>query len=1081
MANDFRLDEFNLKYPIQDIQDPLQDPLQQQLQKPPGFFQSLRNPIELVFEESLPASLYQWITGNTKKKQAEDALRFLQRYPQLQGTGQYKEAERIYNKFGYLLEEGDQKFDFGEVVKLAKKHPGVMGAELVNMVVADPYLLLLPATFFSKLGRGIVNATRAKYSKRFQYVDDAFKRQYRKDIKYGAAATLFTPLAFSTGLQLGEKGELSLGRTATETSIGATAGLVLSTVFGGISALSSRELGIPEAKIRNALIQISKDVNPEKLLELSSNKQGRVVTDLLIKNLRKQYSGLSDKQFTRVANMIDNAMHEPIEKGLDMAKTTALKAASFGAIGATAQFLTEPKDKLYESAIGFGAGAGIYLAAKGLHRLLRTIPQEFETQSIKTVENAIDAAHLLENKLTSNLIPIVNRIKEFLPDETSRSKVFHYIQGTTVDKQLRFTAAGNVLKASDLSKRERAAATHIRKTLDGIFEEINKVEPGIISSYRSNYLPLLWEQYTGKNPLEFLSTFDQKVYGTSRSTRFAKQRIFSDINEGFKAGYTLKRGMDDPAELLRIYATSVNKALVTRQLVTYLTRPELSPMTLPIGNGASARLPLLINNNRALGAYGKYIKDYYVQFDHPFLGKAKQVYIARPIEKSLRMVFDATNEAQLMSALFTTNLMMKRLAVGFSFFHAGALAESMVFAGVPMKVTGKFIKGAFTKDKSSIMKMIDNPGYYLKEFPHANLAIKESGFDDVIRFAQANRLVISTPDDVGFDRFYAQMRKFDNLLKHQFGIKQGENIEKVFRWFDRITWDRIFTHSKVYTFLTQLNKMIDPAVDKTQAQIYAKARLAAQFTNDAFGGQDWFALTRRIQTPILKKLAQTMYAPGSRGYMQLLMFAPDWTISNIRIIGKALPAFESNADARRMYNYYFARAALMFAVGGSIINYAFSGKSILENKDPTRIDLGNGDVLTFSKQLMEPFHWITDPQSTALKKIGSLPRTTIEILTNKQYLTTKWSPNITSKDDTAIEKAMKIGGQAGQRFLPIWLQSSVRSVKEQLEAGKVPADVASDVALDFVLGQLGHPRYKGPRYTQYKLGGLVRNPYETLF
>ena len=182
-----------------------------------------------------------------------------------------------------------------------------------------------------------------------------------------------------------------------------------------------------------------------------------------------------------------------------------------------------------------------------------------------------------------------------------------------------------------------------------------------------------------------------------------------------------------------------------------------------------------------------------------------------------------------------------------------------------------------------------------------------------------------------------------------------------------------------------------------------------------------------------------------------------------------------------MYGYYFARAALIYAVAGSALNYAFSGKSILENKDPTRIDLGNGDVLTFSKQLMEPFHWITDPQKTGLKKIGSLPRTVTEVFTNKQYLTTGYSPNITVKDDTAIEKALKMGGQAGQRFLPIWLQSSVRSIQEQLEAGKVPSDIAADVALDFVLGQSGHPRYKGPRYTQYKLGGLIRNPYETLF
>ena len=130
---------------------------------------------------------------------------------------------------------------------------------------------------------------------------------------------------------------------------------------------------------------------------------------------------------------------------------------------------------------------------------------------------------------------------------------------------------------------------------------------------------------------------------------------------------------------------------------------------------------------------------------------------------------------------------------------------------------------------------------------------------------------------------------------------------------------------------------------------------------------------------------------------------------------------------------------------------------------------------------MEPFHWITDPQKTALKKIGSLPRTVTEILTNKQYLTTGYSPSINKVDDNAIEKAMKIGGQAGQRFLPIWLQSAVRSTKEQLERGNVPSDIAADVALDFVLGQSGHPRYKGPRYTKYKLGGLMRDPYKTLF
>jgi hypothetical protein len=164
MSNELYLNDTQLNDPINDLQDGIVDPSKVEEQTPPGFFQTLRNPMELIFEESLPASLYQYATGNTKKVQAERALKFLQRYPQLQNTGQYKEAERIYKKFGYLLEDGEQSFDASEILKMAKKYPSAVGAELVNMLLADPYLILLPATVFSKLGRGMVNAGKLKYS-----------------------------------------------------------------------------------------------------------------------------------------------------------------------------------------------------------------------------------------------------------------------------------------------------------------------------------------------------------------------------------------------------------------------------------------------------------------------------------------------------------------------------------------------------------------------------------------------------------------------------------------------------------------------------------------------------------------------------------------------------------------------------------------------------------------------------------------------------------------------------------------------------------------------------------------------------
>ncbi len=82
MANDFLLNDPKLRDPVRQIPDGLKDPIQD---KTPGFFQSLRNPLDLMLEESLPASLYQFVTGNTKKKQAQEALDFIRNNPDLAG------------------------------------------------------------------------------------------------------------------------------------------------------------------------------------------------------------------------------------------------------------------------------------------------------------------------------------------------------------------------------------------------------------------------------------------------------------------------------------------------------------------------------------------------------------------------------------------------------------------------------------------------------------------------------------------------------------------------------------------------------------------------------------------------------------------------------------------------------------------------------------------------------------------------------------------------------------------------------------------------------------------------------------
>ena len=1061
MANDFNVNEFKLKDPVRSIPDGLKEPVKDST---PGFFQSLRNPYHLWLEESLPASLYQWMTGNTKKKQAQEALNYIRNNPQQQGSKIYQEAERKLQRFGYLLDDGPMSIDMKEVGNMIKANPKLFGAELVNMIMADPWLLFMPLGWH-RLGRGVVNGIRLKRAKNLSMTTVAAKKADNiADIKVGAMATLGIPFAFSTAWQLGEDATLDPKRTTIETTIGATAGALISVGFAGTGALAQRLTQVPKNRVLQIQNQVlnKHGINPEKLLDYNENGIFRSV-DELIDEIQKQTRIITDpKKFQVIKADMTAALRQLNEHGRDMSFNAALKRGStLAAIGATAQFLTADDEKLLATAKGAGAGAAIYLAGRFLTSKLRQMPKDFDAATI-SAEATLDAAKMSTVKLNSAAYELANKIKQNIPDAIdSRRKIFYYLTRARVDrKNFRYDGKLKPIADSELSARELDAAKAIRKTFDSLEQSLGKEGSGLLFNKRVNYLPLLWEHYNPKiQPFRFVKEFDQTVTGPSGKFQFAKRGVFGDINAGLQKNFRIKPGYDDPTELIKVYTHAAGKALSTRALITSLETSKIEGLPLLIRRGTRP-----VNQN-------------YIEFKHPYFeGKEGFPYIHRGMDKSLRMVFDATDEQPLMSALFTTNLMMKRLAVGFSFFHAGALVESMWFAGSKWNFIKKILN---PRSKAELENLINNPRTYVNEFPHAVNQLEQHGFRDVIQFARGSGLQISTPEDIGFDRFYYNLRGIDTFLKRHFGISTDGKAEKVFKWFDRITWDRVFTHAKLNTFLTALNKSVQPG--DTQAIIYRKAQQAAQFSNDAFGGQDWAKLANSIQTPWLKRMMQTTFAPGSRGYMQLLMFAPDWTISNVRIIAKSLPAFEADPQLRRLYQFYFAKAALTYAAAGSALNYAFSGHSLLENVDPTRIDLGNGEVLTFSKQLMEPFHWITAPQSTGLKKIGALPRTTIEVLTNKKYLTTKWSPNITKKDDEAIEKGLKIGGQIGKRFLPIWLQTASQNIAEGLERDGLSADLAWDTAVDFVLGQSGHPRYQGPRYTQYKTKGLVRSPYETLF
>lgn len=891
MANPLRTTELNLNDPINDLTDGLIDPSQRpQQQEPPGFFSSLRNPVELILEESIPASLYQWMTGNTKKKQAQDALKFLEQYPYLQNTPRYKEAERIYKKFGYLLEEGTQEFSGDEMVKMVKQYPSVFGAELVNMMVADPYLFLLPSVAYARLGRGISNSIKLKYAKSFKAVkltaeEQALKQTANADILYGAMGTVLTPLAFSSAMQLGEQGVISGSRTSLETTIGATAGLLISGGIGAVSGLITKISNINPSTVNKSINNIiaNSDEDLSKLFDY--NEQGnfvfsdKVIDDIKKNSLKVQSSlkNLNDpivtKEFVETYKNVDFIENETLnnfnkriitslarplfENGVNASKNSAIKnASSLGAVLAAGSFLTADDEKIESAGQGFLLGAGIYAATKTVSKFLKSSKDSLVQLRQSDFENTINSIDINNHKYISDVAKLTGQIQQLIPDPRSGRKIFHYVQQTEI--------AGRKFTLNDLNANEKEALKLIKNAFEQ-FEDLKNFDDPILTNIRNNYLPIIWNDYKGFDPTGFVDTFNTKVYGPNKSFAYNKKRIYESINDALKKGFRLKPGMDNSLELLKIYAIAAGRAVSTRALLKNLRTSSVPGIT---------KSPFLaVTNEEVIKVMrGPYAKEY-VDFTHPYINANAPVKVHKDILAPLKMIFSAESENQFITAMFNTNLVMKRLAVGFSFFHAGGLIENAFFTGLSFKTIGAILNPRSAPD---IIKAINNPTLDFKDFPLPNITkdlIKAYGYDDVFEFARAGGLVIERGTiDQAHDRFYSVVNRItsglNNLLGYQFGTKTIGKAKKVFEWFDRVTWDRVYTGAKLFSFLKNFERLAKPG--DMPHNIYANARIASQVTNDAFGGLNWVQITQRIQNPLYKKLAQTVFQPGSKGYLRII-------------------------------------------------------------------------------------------------------------------------------------------------------------------------------------------------------------------
>jgi hypothetical protein len=442
--------------------------------------------------------------------------------------------------------------------------------------------------------------------------------------------------------------------------------------------------------------------------------------------------------------------------------------------------------------------------------------------------------------------------------------------------------------------------------------------------------------------------FGMPQAGVGGRAKFTKERAYPSFESLEKAldGTSLKLKTKDLAEIDQIYSETMSRTIENQQLIN-----NLKEATLGDAEGRSANLMLTE------------AQPGYVKLPNPQL---LPYYVHPDIAPALKFVFDSRNHNDLTNGLITLNRATKRLNVIGSFFHAKSLLEAYALAG-----------GSLTSAKGAIDSAIK--------------LLNEGGLGDEVDKGMRAGLRIEMPTEVSKQAVESAGHLADHYVSRMLGKevnlagKIGGGLERVQeKTFDKFTWDYLHVGLKTATYLRLMEDFKLGKKGKGMSEDTYRQGVASHI-NDTFGGLDWYRVVSEAKTEAGRKLAMSALKPSSRDMLGIAIFAPDWTLSTIRAMSKALPGGSKNPANALLAKQYALRTAVLYATAMTGINYALSGHFPWENKDPTRIDLGDGTSLQVVKHSMEFAEWVRDPWKTFSNKMGFIPRSIEALRYGKQF------------------------------------------------------------------------------------------------
>jgi hypothetical protein len=565
--------------------------------------------------------------------------------------------------------------------------------------------------------------------------------------------------------------------------------------------------------------------------------------------------------------------------------------------------------------------------------------------------------------------------------------------------------------------------TRVAQTVRDHFDSLGKaaVDSGVIKEMLTDYVSHIVEEdpnFSGKAK-DTIGRIVDVLTGAARpgaasGRQFAQHRRYATFDELHQAlrGSGLKIKTGDIGEIMAIYSKAMFKAITDRRLIDALKATQVDgmrPMVMPSevhqpgiavepsegfklpqepppGEAAqrfAARGPAML-----LQPIDKMDSNYTVMPNRQLAGFA----VHKDIAPQLNFVFSARDPNDVTLGLMALNQASKRAVVSFSLFHAKSLTDAFVGA----QGTGAFTRGTPAAQARRAVEMFMKAG-------------SNDGIDDMLR----GGLVLQPPEDIARDIGGGALRKVANIIDQALPVSAGAEAAKVVAKFndalDHFTFGTLQTGFKLITGLDAYERLIKKGLNRETA-----GKLAASYANDIYGSLDWFRVAQDVGSRLGRDLVYGFFNPNGRRWAQLLVFAPDWTVSTFRAAYKAMPGAVDDAALASLHRRYLVKSAVYYLTVANAINLVTAGHSIFDNENPTRVQLKDGRTMQWSKHSMEPLEWLRDPIQTAANKLAFLPREAVQQLTGKEYISVHdAAPDIDSRAEHMAKQFLPIMAQQG--------------------------------------------------------------------